>query len=200
MLEIPARADDSSTRPERSQRLRRRLLVGGLVVVVALVGAAYLVLRHVDGQYGPVTGGSLSGAGIQATLLSSDGGFAQRLTSTPGATAYYVETVGNNGSHSATIMSVQADSSVTDVTWAPWDQRGDIPGPSKWRVLPAVVPPGGGVALKLTFQRPTICQGAGVGPGTGVFFSAGIDIRWRSLFRTHHLELGDGIDPQIQLC
>lgn len=186
-MSAAAQLIDVPRRPERYGSRRTRVLLVILAVVVSLAVASGVVLRYLDGRYGPVEGGSFSGPLSDHGLVFSKHGFSYRLASTPGTTAKFVAMLDNNGSHSVDITSIEPPSEVSDVRWSVYRS---VPGGSAagvntpWRSFPATVPAHGMIRLLLTVHRPA-CNLNGPGGGVSSAFDGSLLVNWRSLLRTH---------------
>ncbi|MBO1766450.1 hypothetical protein [Allobranchiibius sp. GilTou38] len=168
------------------QRRRRRVtaLLAGVVVVVLVV--AGVVVGVVNGRYGPVEDGGVSGPESLRGLVFSKDGFSFRLASTPGASAQMVAVLQDDGSRAVKVSSVDADRGVTQVRWSVLHR---VPGGNAfgintpWRSFPATIPADGGIRLQLTLGRPADC-GAHTQDGHEAY-DGSVRVHWRSLLSEH---------------
>lgn len=191
-----------STPPSRQRWSRRRCLsvLGGAVlgVILALGVAGMITVRHMDGQYGPVSAGPASGpyAGFPTRPQSAP---------TPGATGQVFATLSNYGSHAVTISGLrygQYRDLVIDIQWSTWNlaPEGSIFGvDTPWHSFPATVPGNGSIRVLISIRRPADCgnfQGMGVG---GDYFNGGMVVQWKSLLHTHSTDVAAMTQP-IKVC
>ena len=184
---MTAQVVDTPRRSERNGPRRTRVLLVILAVVVSLAAASGVVLRYLDGRYGPVEGGSFSGPLSDHGLVFSKDGFSYRLASTPGTTAKFIAMLDNDGSHSVEVTSIAPPSEVSDVRWGVYRS---VPGGSAagvntpWRPFPATVPAHGTIRLQFTVHRPA-CKLNGPGGGVSSAYDGSLRVNWRSLLRAH---------------
>lgn len=174
-------------RQEPAGPRRTKAVLAILAVVASLAVASGVVLRYLDGRYGPVEGGSFSGPLSDHGLVSSKKGFSYRLASTPGTTATFIASLANSGSHSVEITSLEPPSEVSDVRWSVFHlvPGGNVEGvDTPWRSFPATVPAHGTIRLLLTVHRPA-CTASGPGGGFSVSYDGTVLVHWRSLLHTH---------------
>lgn len=170
-------------------------------VVVTLAVASGVVLRYLDGRYGPVERGHFSGPLSDHGLVWSKDESSYRLASAPGTTATFIASLDNSGSHSVEIASIEPPSEVSDVRWSVYRfvPGGYVSGVNtRWRSFPATVPAHGTIRLVLTVHRPA-CTANSQGSGGAAAYDGSVRVTWKSLLGTHATSAKVLLRP-IPLC
>lgn len=167
-----------------------------LVIVVVIAVASGILVRFLDGRYGPIGGGFTAGPVSERGLVISKDGFSSRMASAPGTTVQMVALLEDTGSHTVKVSSVDADTAVTGVQWSTYRTalEGNVQGvDTAWRAFPATIPAHGFVRLLLTLRRPASCVAYDRLHGDGAY-DGSLQVHWRSLIRAHSdnvMVLGD---------
>ena len=197
---VEEKVDNEDAAAGSQERRRRRVtaLLAGVVVVVLVV--AGVVVGVVNGRYGPVEGGGVSGPESLRGFVFSKDGFSFRLASTPGASAQMVAVLQDDGSRAVKVSAVDADRGVTQVRWSVLHR---VPGgnafgvDTPWRSFPATIPADGGIRLQLTLGRPADC-GAHTQDGHEAY-DGSVGVHWRSLLSEHTTTLTVLAEP-VTIC
>jgi hypothetical protein len=164
----------------RPWRRRRPLLLLAIVLSVASLTSIFTV-RHLDGQYGPIEGGSFSGPYSMHDLVVDSGSSSQQLANRPEATAQLIGALENRGAHSVKVTWIELDGIATSIRWSEYRSvaGGDITGvPTPWRPFPAIVPATGRIRLLITIHHPDTC-------GASALDRAAIEPVYRGVHRVH---------------
>jgi len=193
--------------PTRSSFLRRhRLLLAVVAVVIAAAGiTTWLVLKHEDGKYGPITPGAWGGVYQQRGWESTRPGFGVRLSAAPGAEAQLIEALDNRGSHSVKVTSIERDFAVVRIQWSRYRLGPDDLGTgadTPWHAFPAIIPAHGTIRLLITLHRPRGCPTGPASVVGRIYYGDAYQVHWESLLGSHTTTVqgGYGIDDNIQLC
>jgi hypothetical protein len=178
--------------PERTSWSRRtRLTIWASIAFVVLLAVGLgvgLKLTALDDDYGPLTSGSTGGIGLAAGVREDADGFSNARLVTPGnRTTRVFSSLGNDGSHSVVVTSVENDDITVGAQWAPWPGNGgEIFGPqTHWRAFPATVRADSEVLLRVTIRRPPHCQDKPMQRGAGEFYDGTHVVHWESLLGDH---------------
>lgn len=188
---------DSTSVRSRYWRIAAFGSIGLLVVAAGLLAT----LRHLDGEYGPITSGGFGGPYSQRNLDSVDE-FNLRLATGPNATAQLITSLANQGAHSVKVSSVDSENAVVSVTWSTYRTvpGGDISGvAAPWHTFPATVPAHGQIRLLITIHRPSSCDHPQIAGSQASSYSGLHRVHWRSLLSAHTTTVDDGI-TNIRLC
>lgn len=179
--------------PHRVRRARWPLAPAAVVVVLVVAVSSVAVLRHREGRYGPLGDGFVSGPVASEGLVLAEDGTPVRLASTPGATATFLGSLVNRGSHAVEITSVELSSVVPQVRWSAYRFEGGAStsgATPAWRSFPATVPGDGAIRLLVTVRHPPVKEEAACSPHRGpdaipLAYDGRLRVTWRSLLHTH---------------
>ena len=123
------------------------------------------------------------------------------MASAPGTTVQMVALLGDTGSHTVKVSSVDADPVLARVQWSTYRTvpEGSVQGvDTPWRSFPATIPAHGYVRLLLTLRRPASCKAFYRLHSDGAY-DGSLQVHWRSLLRAHTDDVEALLDP-LTIC
>lgn len=193
-------------RPRPGFVRRHRLLLAIAAVVIAAAGlTTWLVVKHEDGKYGPITPGAWGGVYAQRGWVPTRHGSGVRLSSAPGAEAQLIESLANRGSHSVKVTSIDRDFAVVRIQWSRYRLGPDDLGTgadTPWHAFPAIIPAHGTIRLLITLHRPRGCPTGPPSVVGRIYYGDAYPVHWDSLLGSHTTTIAGGYatDGHVQLC
>lgn len=186
---------------------RRWRTLAVAVTLVFLAGGLATVgtLRHLDGQYGPIQGGSFGGMYSDRGFVVSTDGFSYHLSAAPSASALMIASLDNPGAHSVKVTSIDTGDMVSNIRWSAYRfvAGGSNTGvETPWRAFPASVPAHGTIRLLITIHHPSNCSAYPKFQGVSDASYGGHHVvHWESLLH-RHATLVDvlSLDQGIGVC